>query len=205
MSFLQVDAEGVPVEAKADEDQNAYETEGEGNDDAKLTGGALGFDGGGESPLTEKIPDADAQMEGGGEDADGGESKKIRIHEEVLNFVVSRAAVGEPTLSVKMPGDVDEGDEAGVALGGVEPVPYPGVGGDVGLAAYPYIDAVAGVIEHGEEDEGPFDEGAEGDSLEIRRNLIVFEAGDEDGAVGPEMFGEECANRNNSGKRMKFS
>ena len=195
----------MPVEAEADENQNAYETECEGDDHAESPGGALGFHGGGESPLAEEIPGADAQMEGGGENADGGESKKIRIHEEVLNFVVSGAAVGEPTLRVKMPGDVREGDEAGVALGGVEPVPYPGVGGDVGLAAYPYIDAVAGVIEHREENEGPFDEGAEGDSLEIRRNLIVFEAGHEDGAVGPEMFGEKRADGNDSGERMKFS
>ena len=195
----------MPVEAEADENQDADETEREGNDRAKMASGALGFNGGSESPLAEKIPDADAEMEGGGENADGGESKKIRIHEEVLNFVVSGAAVCEPALSVKMPGDVDEGDEAGVTLRGVEPVPYPGVGGDVGLATYPYIDAIAGVVEHGEEDEGPFDERAKGNGLEISRDLIVFGPGDEDGAVGPEMFGEKRANGNDSGKRVKFS
>ena len=158
----------MPVEAEADENQNADEAEGEGDDHAELPGGSLGFNSGGESPLAEKIPDADAEMERRGEYANDGESEKIGIHEEVLNFIVGGAAVGEPALGVEMPGDVDEGDEAGVALRGVEPVPYPGVGGDVGFAAYPYIDTVAGVIKHREKDESPFDERTEGDSLEIR-------------------------------------
>ena len=61
------------------------------------------------------------------------------------------------------------------------------------------------MVEHGEKDKSPFDERAEGDGLEIRGNLVVFGAGDEDGAVGPEMFGEERANRNDSGERVKFS
>ena len=195
----------MPVEAEADENQNPNKTEGEGDDHAELPGGALSPNGSGESPLAEKIPDADAEMKGGGEDANGGEKEKIRIAEKLFDFSVCGFAVSQPALGVEMPGDVEEGDEAGVALRAVKPVPYPGVGGDVGLAAYPYIDAVAGVIEHREENEGPFDKGAEGDSLEIRRNLIVFEAGHEDGAVGPEMFGEKRADGNDSGERMKFS
>ncbi len=113
--------------------------------------------------------------------------------------------MGEPALGVEMPGDIKESDEARVALSGVEPVPYPGIRGDVGLAAYPYIEAVAGVVEHGKEDEGPFNERAKGDGLEVVGDLIVFGAGDENGAVGPEMFGEKSANGNDSGKRMKFS
>src|SRR5258708_4625867 len=195
----------MPVEAEADEDQHADETEGDGDDHAELTRGTLSLDGGGESPLAEKIPDADAEMERGGENADGGEEEEIRIGEELRDFGVGGFAVSEPALGVKMPGDVDEGDEAGVALGGVEPVPYPGIGGDVGLAAYPYIDAVTGVVEHGKEDEGPFDERAEGDGLEVAGDFVIFGSGDEDGAVGPEMSGEKSANGNDSGKRMKFS
>src|SRR5260370_3829717 len=195
----------MPVEAETDEDQNADETEREGNDRAKLAGGALGFNGGGESTFAEEIPDADAEMEGRGEDADGGEEKEIGIGEKLFAFGVGGLAVREPGLGVEMPGDIGEGDEAGVTLRGVEPVPYPGIGGDVGLAAYPDIDAIAGVIEHGQEDEGPFDERAEGDGLEVAGNFIVLGSGDEDRAVGPEMFGEERANGNNSGKRMQFS
>ncbi len=64
----------MPVEAEADENQHADETEGDGDDHAELTRGTLSLDGGGESPLAEKIPDADAEMKGGGENADGGES-----------------------------------------------------------------------------------------------------------------------------------
>src|ERR1700756_4916442 len=164
----------MPVEAETDENQNSDETECEGNDRAKLAGSALGFNGGGESPFAEEIPDANAEVEGGGEDADGGEEKEIGIREKLFDFGVGGLAVSEPALSVKMPGYVGEGDEAGVALRGVEPVPYPGIGGDVGLAAYPNIDAIAGVIEHGQEDEGPFDKGAEGDGLEIAGDFVIF-------------------------------
>src|SRR5258708_17943309 len=193
----------MPVEAEADEDQHADDTEGDGDDHAEMSGGVLGFHGGSEAPLAKKIPDADAEVERGGENADGGEEEEIRIGEELRDFGVGGFAVSEPALGVKMPGDVDEGDEAGVALGGVEPVPYPGIGGDVGLAAYPYIDAVTGVVEHGKEDEGPFDERAKGDGLEVVGDLIVFGAGDENSAVGPERIGEKGANWYDSGDRMR--
>src|SRR5262249_50142951 len=160
--------ERMPIETETDEDQQAYETERKGNDHAELAGGALSFNCGGESPLAEKIPDADAQMEGGSENSDGGEEEEIGVGEKLFDFGGGRSAVSEPALSIEMPGDVSEGDEAGVALGSVQPVPYPGVGGDIGFAAYPYIDAVTSVVEHRKKDEGPFDEGAERDSLKIR-------------------------------------
>ena len=195
----------MPVEAEADEDQHAYETEGEGDDHAELTGGVLGFNSGGESPLAKEIPNADAEVERRSENADGGEEEEVGIGEEVFDFGVSGFAVGEPALGVEVPGDVGEGDETGVALGGVEPVPYPGIGGNVGPTAYPYIDAVAGVVKHGEKDEGPLDEGAERDGLEVAGDFVVLGRGDEDSAVGPEMFGKEGANGNDSGERMKFS
>src|ERR1700751_1232941 len=129
----------MPIETETDEDQEAHEAESKSDNHAELPGGALGFHRGGESPLAEKIPDADAEMEGGGEDADGGEEEEIRIGEKLFDFGVGGFAVSEPALGVEMPGDVNEGDEAGVALRCVEPIPYPGIGGDVGLAAYPNI------------------------------------------------------------------
>ena len=52
-------------------------------------------------------------------------------------------------LAIDVLGDVGEGDEAGVALGGVHPVAGPGVVDEVGLAAEPDPDAVEGVIEDG--------------------------------------------------------
>ena len=195
----------MPVEAEADENQHTDEAKGDGNEEAKSPGCALSLHGGRESPFAKEIPDADSEMERGGENADGGEEEEIRIGEKLRDFGVSGFAVSEPALGVEMPADIKEGDEAGVALGGVKPVPYPGVGGDVGLAAYPYIDAVTGVVEHGQEDESPFDERAERDGLKVAGNFVIFCCGDEGGAVGPEMFGEERANGNDSGKRMKFS
>src|ERR1700739_534597 len=134
----------MPIKTETGEDQEAHEAEGEGDNHAELPGGALGFHRGGESPLAEKIPDADAEMEGGGEDADGGEEEEIRIGEKLFDFGVGGFAVSEPALGVEMPGDVNEGDETCVALCRVQPVAFQGIEGDVGLAAYPYIDAVAG-------------------------------------------------------------
>src|SRR5690242_20382166 len=103
----------MPVEAEADEDQNAYETEGDGDDHPEMPGGVLGFDGRGESPFAEEIPDADAEVEGRGENADGGEEQEIRIGEKVFDFGIGGFAVREPALGVKVPGDVGEGDKAG--------------------------------------------------------------------------------------------
>ena len=202
---MPVEEEGMPVEAETDENQNADETERKGNHRAELAGGALGFNGGGESPFAQEIPDADAEMEGTGQDADGGEDQEIRIGEKLFDFGVSGFAVGHPALGVQMPGDVNEGDKTGVALGGVKPVPYPGIGRDVGFAAYPYIYAVAGVEKHGEEDGGPLNERTEGDGLEVAGHFVVFGGRDEDGAVGPKMFGKKRANGNDAGQRVKFS
>src|SRR5215470_5022770 len=121
----------MPVEAKADKNQNADEAEGESDENAELPGSVLRLDGGSDSPFAEEIPDANAEMKRTGKDADEREGEKPGIHEEVLDFVIGRAAVGGPALRVEMPGNVNEGDEACVALRGVEPVPDPGIGGDV--------------------------------------------------------------------------
>ena len=80
---MPVEEEWMPVEAETDENQDAYETEGKGDDYAEMSGGALGFDGGGEAPLAEEIPDADAQVEGGGKNTDGGEEEEVRIGRSV--------------------------------------------------------------------------------------------------------------------------
>ena len=121
----------MPIETETDEDQQADEAEGKGDSHAEMPGGALGFNGGGESPLAEEIPDADAEMEGGSENSDGGEEEKVRVREKLFDFGVGGFAVREPALGVEMPGDVSEGDQTGVALGSVQPVPYPWIGGDV--------------------------------------------------------------------------
>jgi len=62
--------------------------------------------------------------------------------------------------------DVDEGDEAGVALGYIHPVACPGVVNDVSLAAQPDPDAVQGVVKDGQEDEGPLEDAHQRQAVE---------------------------------------
>src|SRR5215469_743161 len=189
----------MPIEAKADQNQDADKTEGERDENAELSRGMLRLDRDGESPLAEEIPDADAQMKGAGENADQRKGQEVWIHEEVPDFVVGGTAMRGPALRVEMPGDVNESDQAGVALRGIEPIPYPGIRGDVGLAAQPDINPVKRVVKHRKEDGGPFDEWAERDGLQFVGNLIVFCTGDKNRTIRPEMLGEEGAYGNDAG------
>src|SRR5579863_8143105 len=104
----------MPVETETDENQNADHAKSECDGETEMTGGLLRANGGGESPFAQEIPDADAEMEGTGQDADGGEDQEIRIGEKLFDFGVSGFAVGHPALGVQMPGDVNEGDKTGV-------------------------------------------------------------------------------------------
>src|SRR5579862_2578165 len=119
----------MPVKTETEENENADQREEGGDGHAEHAGLFLRRGRNGDAPLAEKIPDADAEMEGGGENADEHKEEEPRVGEELFDVGVGGTAVGEPALGVEMPGDVDEGDEAGVALRGVEPVPYPWVRG----------------------------------------------------------------------------
>ena len=52
--------------------------------------------------------------------------------------------------------DIDEGDDAGPALRGIEPVAGPGIIGDIGFALIPDEDAVEAVVEDRNPDEKQF-------------------------------------------------
>jgi|SRR5271165_5305739 len=195
----------MPVEAEADEDQQADDAEEDADGHAEEAGLALRGGGNSDAPFIEKIPDADAEVERRSDDTDGHEGEEPGVGEELLDVGVGGTAVSGPALGVEMPTYIDEGDETSVALRGIEPVADPGVGRDVGLAAHPDVNAVEAVVEDGEKDGGPFDEGAIRDSLEFLRDGIVLFGTDESGAVGVKMFGKESADGKDARERMKFA
>jgi hypothetical protein len=195
----------MPVQAEAEQDKDTDYSEGECDKHAKSPYGTLSGNGGSQPPLTSEIPDADAEMEGGGQDTDGHKEKEIGIGEILLDVEVGGLAVCEPALSVEMPADVEESDETGIALKGVEPVLDPGIGRDVGLAAEPDVNAVEAVEKHGKKNKGPFHKGTERDGLQLARDGIIFFGADESGAVGPEMFSQKGSDRDDSRKRVEFS
>ena len=107
-------------------------------------------------------------------------------------------------LAVEVLGDVGEGDEAGVALGGVHPVAGPGVVDDVGLAAEPDPDAVEGVIEDGQKDEGPLKDADQGEAVEEFDLGSVGEGAFEGLEVGEDVLDEEGADGDYAEQRVEF-
>ncbi len=91
-------------------------------------------------------------MPGCGDDAERVEGDHPRIVELCLHLRKCQVGMrrkmnaGE-AQGVSMLHDVDECDDAGPALGSVEPVAGPGIVGDVGLALIPDEDAVERVVE----------------------------------------------------------
>src|ERR1700722_4551237 len=111
----------------------------------------------------------------------------------------------QPAFVVKVPRDVDESDQAGVALRSEEPVFHPGISRDIRLPAQPYIDAVPRVVQKRQENESPLHDEAKRNRLKGLRRLVVLLRAHQSGAVRPEMFREKCANRNYAGQRMEFA
>ena len=70
---------------------------------------------------------------------------------------ILRQADAHEALPKHVLNDVGKGNQAGVALDKVHPVPRPGVIDDVRLAAQPDPDAIAAVIQDGQEDEDPLE------------------------------------------------
>ena len=87
--------------------------------------------------------------------------------------------------------DVDERDDAGPALRGVEPVARPGIIGDVGLALIPDEDAVEAVIEDRNPDEKQLQQKNEGQAVQ-KRDLPAIGVGAFEGfGVRDEVFEKE--------------
>src|ERR1035441_9226308 len=90
-------------------------------------------------------------MPGSGDDADGVEGDHPRILKFRLNFGerlhrMRRQAHAGKAQVVSMLHDVDESDDAGPAMCGVEPIASPRVIGDVALALIPDPKAVEAVV-----------------------------------------------------------
>jgi len=97
-------------------------------------------------------------MPGSGDDAERVEGDHPRIVE--LSLHLRKCQVGMrrqmhagEAQRVRVLRYVNEGDDSGPALRGVEPVASPGIIGDVGLALIPDEDAVEAVVEDRNPDE----------------------------------------------------
>src|ERR1700730_15235677 len=80
------------------------------------------------------------------------------IGQIVRDGCIGGSAVGDPTLGVKMPTDINESYKPGPTLQSVQPVANPRVLRDVRLAAQPDVHAETTVIEEGQKDKHPFHE-----------------------------------------------
>src|ERR1700730_17340494 len=99
----------MPAIAEADENQNANHAEDQSNRDSQTTGETLCIHGCGQTPLAEKIPEADPEVKGGSKDPDHRKREKPRIVEEMFDFNVGGFAMCQPALGIEVPADVHEG------------------------------------------------------------------------------------------------
>ncbi len=151
------------------------------------------------SRLAKKIPDADAQMKGRSQHTN---YEKCEIPRDSANqsgrlrrwngqWVIQRRC--------KDASRINESDESGPALQGVEPIAHPRILRNVGLSTQPDVHAITAVIQNGQKNEQPFHENSIRNGLQVFGSLIIFLCADQGRAIRPEMLGEECANRNNTG------
>src|SRR5215467_3974397 len=111
----------------------------------------------------------------------------------------------EPPLGVKVPADINKGNQARITLQCVKPVLHPRILRNVRLASPPDVDSVAAVKQNRQHDHEQFDQRPEWNGLQISGNGIVFVDADQSCAIGPEMLRQKCANGNYAAQRMKFS
>src|SRR5208282_5420219 len=153
------------------------------------------------SPFCREQPQAVTEVPGGGDDADGIEGDHPRILKFELDFgerlhgMRGQVHAGK-AQEVGVLHHKDERDDAGVTLGGVEPVTGPGIAGDIALALIPDIDAVEAVVGDGNPDEEQFEEKDEGQTIQ-KFYLFAVGGGTFEGfGVGDEMFEQESADGN---------
>ena len=124
-----------------------------------------------DAPLGGKEPDAVGEVPADGDHGNHVDGEHPWVGEFVLDFgkghagIVGQIGAGE-TLADDVLNDVEERDEAGVALGEVHPVASPGVVNDIGFAAQPDVDAIDAVIEDGQEDKDPLEHANQGKAVE---------------------------------------
>ncbi len=100
---------------------------------------------------------------------------------------------------------IDDGDEAGVSLGGVHPIAGPGVVDDVGLAAEPDPNAVEAVIEDGQEDEDPLEDTDEGKAVEELDLVAIGDGAFEGLEVGEDVLEKEGADGDDPEQRVELA
>ena len=171
-----------------------HDAEGSADVAEALAGGFAG----GDAPLGGEEPDAVGEVPADGDhgdDVDGEHPGVGELHAALWRRRRrdAREADAHEALASDVLGDVGEGDEAGVALGGVHPVAGPGVVDDVRLAAQPDLDAVEGVIEDGQKDEDPLQHADQGQAVEELDLGSVGEGAFEGLEVGEEVLEQEGA------------
>ena len=107
---------------------------------------------GGNPPLGGKQPQPIRKVPGRRDDSHCVKSDHPRILEFSLDLGERRGGIRRQVYAseaqvVRVLGDVDEGNNAGPALGRIKPVAGPGIIADVGLPAPPDVDAIQGVVE----------------------------------------------------------
>ena len=188
----------------------AHEAEGcaaESADPAEFLAGLVA---GGDAPLGGEEPDAVGEVPGGGDHGDDVDGEHPRVRELVLDLgegcagVLGERDAGE-ALAVEVLDDVEEGDDAGDALGEIHPVAGPGVDVDVGAAADGDEDAVEGVVGEGDEDEDPLEDADEREGVEEEDLLGVGERAVDDLVVGDDVLDEEGADGDDAGERVQLA
>ena len=98
---------------------------------------------------------------------------------------------------------VDERDDAGPALRGIEPVAAPRISREVSLALIPDINAVEAVIENRNPDKEKLEQKNSGQAIQ---KLNLFSIGDrtfEGFRIRDEVFEKKCSDRNDATQRMQ--
>ncbi len=100
--------------------------------------------------------------------------------------------------------DVGEGDQAGVALRQVHPVPCPRVVDDVRFAAQPDIDAVDAVIQDGQKDEDPLQHAHQRQAVEELDLLAVGDRALQRFEVREQVLQQKRADGNDAQQRVQL-
>ena len=147
-------------------------------------------------------------MPGSGDDAervkgDHPRIVKLCLHLRKCLVGMRRQVHAGETQRVSMLHDVDEGDDAGPALRGIEPIAAPGIIADVGLALIPDENAVEGVVEDRNPNKKQLQEKNEGQAVQ-KRDLPAIGLGAFEGfSVRDEVFEKECSDRHDAAERVQ--
>src|SRR6266849_9300620 len=133
----------MPVQPESENNQNPDNAKCNSDHRAKPSGRSLRPGGGGQAPLTKKIPDAHAQMKRRRQHAHDKKCEVPGVSHVLRHVCIRRLPMRKPPLRIEMPSNVGKRDPSRVALRSVKPIPYPGVRRHVGFAPPPNGNAVA--------------------------------------------------------------